>query len=112
MEKREVRLVGKLLVLVYVSVWLIIGAVIYRGAETEEYWLYLAVRFLFAIFLFGAMFGAVKFRAYLWGGVLLSAGLIWMTEEWMPSVQQEFMKMSCEDIDLVYDEVTKKCVRR
>ncbi len=112
MERRGVRLVGKLLVLAGASFWLVIVAMIYRGAEAGEYWLYLAVRLLFAAFLFGAMFGAAKYRLYLWGGVVLSVGLIWLTEGWVPSVQREFMRMSCGDIDLLYDEVTGKCVER
>ncbi len=112
MDLVGMRLSIKLAVLVVGGLLLFVEAMIYSGAELWEYLAYLFLHFLFLCCLAGALFLPRKPQIWFGGGMVLFALASWVAEERLPSIRREFVKMSCADIDLVYDETKGICAAR
>lgn len=110
MEKSGAFLGLKLLAVVCLSLWFVVIAMIYSEADTGEYWAYLSLSFLWVLSSGMWLFSSPQWRGWLFIVAVFCWGGIFVLEETLPSIKREFVKMSCADIDLVYDEVKGECV--
>ena len=109
MEKGRSWLWLKLVIMTGLSLWLVVTAMIYSGAERWEYVAYMTACLLCVLVSAGVFFLSFLQRRWLLPLALFCWGFVFVLGEYLPSIKREFIKMSCADIDLVYDEATGEC---
>ena len=112
MEKSRAFLGLKLLAVVCLSLWFVVVAMMYSEAEVGDYWAYLTLAFLYVLSSGAWLFSSSRWQGWLFVVAVFCWGGLFVLEEYLPSIKREFVKMSCADIDLVYDEVKGECVAR